>query len=89
MSRDELSRASELVEQAGGNTDGEPAERLAGFADQLETLATRERGPDHGRLARILTALEEIQADVDDETAETIAEARDAITEYRKGVSGV
>lgn len=89
MSREPLVRAGELLRTASESADDENADRLNGFADQLETLASRDRGPDHGRLARILTSLSEIAEEADDETRTTVEEARTEITEFRKGVEGV
>ncbi|WEL18334.1 Uncharacterized protein SVXHr_2179 [Halorhabdus sp. SVX81] len=88
MTRTELATASDklesAVDSAGDNTD-----RLADLAGQLDQLADAERGPDHGRMARIQTALDEIQQDVDDETAATIEDARTEISNYRATVDGV
>lgn len=89
MSREELEKASALVEQAGASAEGEAAERLADLSDQLSDLAARDRGPDHGRLARLLTALSEVKEAVDGETGDTIERAREEITAYREGVEGV
>lgn len=87
MVRTELAEASDLL--ASIDTSGEPAERLEDIADQLDHLSTADRGPDHGRLARIQTALDEIQTQVDDEGAATIDEALEDIVAYRETVEGV
>lgn len=89
MTRTHLENAGNLLRTASQSADGEAADRLDGFADQLDALAERERGPDHGRLARILTALAEIADEEDEETAAAVEEARSEITEFRKGVEGV
>lgn len=89
MARERLETARDLLRTASRSADGEAADRLDGFADQLDTLVTRDRGPDHGRLARILTALAEIADQEDEETARAVEEARSEITEFRKSVEGV
>lgn len=87
--REHLHEAAALVAEAAESAEGDARERLERIADQIDSAADRERGPDHGRLARHLTALDEISADVDDETAATIEEASDHLTEFRKTVEGV
>ena len=87
MVRENLADASDLL--ASVETTGDAAERLDGLAEQLETLATAERGPDHGRLARLQTALGEVKEQVDDDAAATIDEALEAIVAYRETVDGV
>lgn len=90
MPREELERASSLLESAASQTtDDERGDRLADLADQLDSLATASRGPDHGRLARFQAALDEIQPGVDDETATTIENARDELSAYRETIEGV
>lgn len=90
MVRSELQDASERLESAAASCgDDEASERLIGLAEQLEGLATAERGPDHGRLARIQSALSEIEADVDDDTRAEIDEADDRIDEFRETLEGV
>jgi len=86
MTRTELAAAGDSLGTAADSTD---SDRLADLADQLDRLAEADRGPDHGRLARIQTALAEIQPDVDDETAAIIQDARTAISDYRETVDGV
>jgi len=88
MTRTELATASDTLESAVDSA-GDNADRLADLAGQLDQLAEAERGPDHGRMARIQTALNEIQEAVDDETAATIQDARTEISEYRSTVDGV
>ena len=89
MTRDELVTASDLLESAAETANGDAADRLNDIAGQIERLATADRGPDHGRLARWQNALGEVKADVDEATAETIEEALDAIVAYRSTVDGV
>jgi chromosome segregation ATPase len=88
MTRTELETASERLDSAADSAETN-ADRLADLADQLDQLAGADRGPDHGRLARIQTALDEIQQEVDDETAATIEDARTEVREYRATVDGV
>lgn len=90
MTRDNLARASELLATAADDSDDEDAaERLGSLSDQLDTLAERDRGPDHGRLARIESGLNEVQGDASDDVAATIDEALEAIRAYRETVEGV
>ena len=89
MTRAELSEASDLCRQAAEETTGEARERLYEQSNQLATLADRDRGPDHGRLARHMNALDELAADLDGEAADVVSEARDLVGEYRQGVAGV
>jgi hypothetical protein len=48
-----------------------------------------DRDPDHGRLATVLLKLDEIADEVETDVAETIEEARDHVTEFRRTVEGV
>jgi hypothetical protein len=90
MGREKLKHASELLASAASQTDDEgSSDRLTDLAGQLERLSEGGRGPDHGRLARFQAALDEIQPDVDDETAATIEEARDELSDYRETLEGV
>lgn len=89
MTRENLTAASDLLASAAEATDDDATERLTSLSDQLETLAERDRGPDHGRLARIESGLDEVQADVSDEVAATIEEALDAIRAFRETLEGV
>lgn len=90
MTRDELASASELLESAAGDTDSDGAsERLAELAGQLDTLATADRGPDHGRLARIQSALNDLSSGDAEDVADTIGDADDQINEYRSDLEGV
>lgn len=89
MGREELKRASELLASAASQTSDDSGDRLADLADQLETLSEGGHGPDHGRLARFQAVLDEIQPGVDDDTAATIEEARDELSDYRETIEGV
>ena len=90
MSGDELATAGDHLSAAAENigTD-EEATRLSELADQLHRLADADHGPDHGRLARIQAAIDEIQPEADDDVAATLAAANDAINEYREDLEGV
>lgn len=87
--RHHLHEAADLVASAAERAGGDAAERLDDLAGQIEKAANRSHGPDHGRLARMLTALGDVKEQVDDETAATIEEARDHLTEFRKTVEGI
>jgi hypothetical protein len=90
MSKERLHVAADLLKQAAERTDDEAASgRLTGLAGQLDSLAESGRGPDHGRLARIENALDEVSASVDDETADIIERAHDEVVRYRETVPGV
>lgn len=90
MTRDELASASELLESAAEDTDSDEAsERLAELADQLDTLATAEHGPDHGRLARIQSALNDLSSGDAEDVTGAIEDADDKINEYRSDLEGV
>lgn len=90
MTRENLANASDLLASAADTTDAEDAaERLTNLSDQLDTLAERDRGPDHGRLARIESGLDEVQADVSDDVAATIEDALDAVRSFRETIEGV
>jgi hypothetical protein len=89
MTREPLQRASEILQEASEAASGEAADRLqdqaAAFADHAES----ERGPDHGRLARHENHLHELEDDVGDDVRALIADAFDAIHDYRETIEGV
>ena len=84
----ELADAADLLDSASeaASTGGD---RLAELSDQLDELAAGERHADHGRLARIQAAIDEVQPDVDDDVATTIEDAREKINDYRETIEGV
>jgi hypothetical protein len=90
MPRELLVTASEGLEAAADDTT-EPAasERLADLAEQLSTLSTADRGPDHGRLARIQSALNDLKTGDAADASDDIEAANDAINEYRSDLAGV
>jgi len=89
MTRQDLADAASHLETASESAGGDSHDRLIELADQLNTLATRDSDPDHGRLARIQNALGEVQSDVDNHTAATIDDANDAINAFRETLEGV
>ena len=90
MSREELTKASTHLESAAEGATGDGAsDRLTELAGQLDSLASRAQKPDHGRLARIESALDEIQAEESDAVAAAIEEALDEIHSFRETLEGV
>jgi hypothetical protein len=83
---DQLATASDRAASAADDADND---RLRDLADQLDSLAQGDRYADHGRLARIQAALDEVQADAGDDVAATIEEALDAIDAHRETLEGV
>lgn len=84
-----LRRAGDLLADASESAEGDAADRLRDLGDTCHDLADRARGPDHGRLARLLNALGEVEPDLDDEGRDRLEEARSAISTYREDVEGV
>ena len=80
--------ASDLLESAAENSSTN-AERLRDLAGQLDTLAERDTDPDHGRLARIESALGDVQSDDSNAVAATIDDALDEIHAFRETIEGV
>lgn len=90
MSDDRLRTASEELRQASAAAeDAETQRRLYELSDQFATLATADNGPDHGRLARHLNALNEIRETATEDVTSHIDAAEEAITAYRETVDGV
>lgn len=90
MSREWLRDAGDRLHDAADRADRDEArERLRELGDQLTALADRERGPDHGRLARLLNAIGEVEGKVDDSVAAELDEAREQVVRYRETVEGV
>jgi len=87
---DELADAAADLAAASGACESEDAgERLEGLEAQLSGLAESERGADHGRLARIQRALDELEAELEGEALEAIRAADERIDDYRETVDGV
>ncbi|WP_410766103.1 hypothetical protein [Haloferax sp. DFSO60] len=89
MTREELQTASKLLKDAAEQTTGDVQERLYEQSDQIAALATRDQGPDHGRLDRHMNVLHDLANELDGDVSEKVAEARSQLFEYRKGVPGV
>lgn len=90
MSQDWLRVAGDMAERAAeeaGNDEAE--ERLQNLAEQLWSLADRDRGPDHGRIARIENIISEVESQVSDEAAEELERCREEVVRYRETVEGV
>jgi hypothetical protein len=86
MTREELRAASETLERAAADLGGDYADRARRQAESLASLAERERGPDHGRLARIDRVLTEL---IDATDSDDVATARERVRSYRETVEGV
>lgn len=89
MTRDELIAASESLNSAAEGADDDLSANLSEQADTLATLAERETGPDHGRLAKLEHSLRSLQESASDEEADLIDDALDQIKAYRSTVDGV
>lgn len=90
MAHGELADAAAALQAAAEAHDDDTAtNRLREHAGQLTELAARDRGPDHGRLARHLHVLNEVATDAPDEAATEIERARALLTAYRETVEGV
>lgn len=90
MGLEELRDASEILDDAATDCDDDDLrERIETQADNLTSLAARSRGPDHGRLARHMHALQDIVDDADGDVADRVQEAYDHVLAYRETVSGV
>lgn len=89
MTREKLATARDELESAAETASGDAADRLADLAGQLDTLAERDRAPDHGRLARIENALGEVRASVGKRVTERIDAAEEAIKAFRETIEGV
>jgi hypothetical protein len=90
MSREHLQRASRRLRTAAeAATDEGAADRLREQADEFATHADRDRGPDHGRLARHERILNEIAADENDAVSSAIEDALEEIRAFRATVDGV
>lgn len=78
-----------LTEAANGASSEEAADRLERLSERVGNMAAGELDPDHGSLARMQTALDEVQTAASDDIAATIEEARDEIRSYRETIEGV
>ena len=90
MEQDHLSEASDhLREAAIATTNEEHEQRLYDQSDQLARLAAADSGPDHGRLARVTHALDELSAELDADAKASVDEAKSCVEAYRETVEGV
>ncbi len=89
MTRDELVRAGEQLDNAADVAGGEAADTLADLADQLRQLADRDTEPDHGRLARIQNHANDVMGDLEGEAVTAIEDAHDHINAFRETLEGV
>ncbi|WP_132058679.1 DUF7553 family protein [Halorussus amylolyticus] len=70
-------------------SNAETADRLGTFAEQLRRMADAKRGPDHGRLDRLMHGLREVEADLSGEESEAVGSALAHVRAYRETVEGV
>jgi len=89
MARTALVDASDALRAAATRASAERGAQLTQTAETLSMLATRQPGPDHGRLARLEYTLRELQEAANPEAVEHIDDAIDRIKAYRKTVEGV
>lgn len=89
MSREHLRRASQHLEAAAETAEGDAGDRLHEQAEQFARLADRERGPDHGRLARHERVVQDIADDETDDVGDHVDDALSAIHDYRETIDGV
>jgi uncharacterized membrane protein YccC len=80
---DDLQSAREQV------SDSETTERLERSTDQLQQMIDAERGPDHGRLDRLMHNLRDVESDLNGDAAETVGSALSHVRAYRETVEGV
>lgn len=90
MTRVELTRAADLLREASNGMDDDAlVERTSGTAEQLARFADADRGPDHGRIARIENTLREIEADTEGDVRATVERAHGQLSAYRETVEGI
>jgi hypothetical protein len=90
MGHDYLDDASDHLRNAAvATTDDDHEQRLSDHSERLAKLAATESGPDHGRLARITHALDELSADVGADAGEHVAAAKEDVAAHRETVDGV
>lgn len=88
MPHDDLVQANGALQAAAGSaTDEGIAERLRDQASALQQLAYED--PDHGRMARHESKLQEIAEEADAGVADAIASALEHIQAYRETIEGV
>ena len=89
MTHELLQEASEKLRAAAEAADGDVQQRIYDQSDAVATLAARESGPDHGRLARHMNTLAELAEETDGDAEEAVRDARSKLSTYREGVEGV
>ena len=89
MARTALVGASDALRAAAERASADRGRQLTDTADTLSMLATRQPGPDHGRLARLEYTLRELQEAANPEAVDHIDDALGHIKAYRKTVEGV
>ncbi len=90
MSRTALENAAEsLTDAADAAGSDEARERLEKQSNQLEQLATADRGPDHGRLARHEHIITEIADEEGGDVADRADDALESIHDFRETLEGV
>jgi hypothetical protein len=88
--RTPLRNASDALTEAREATDdAEARDRLESYAEQADSMAAADRGPDHGRLARFEHGLTDVREDLDAEGAKLVDEALSQVRAYRETVEGV
>lgn len=90
MVREELKAASEDLRAASDAADGAAVrEELSDLADHMAHLATRDRGPDHGRMARHDRAMLHLIEETEGAVRDHVESALDRLRSYRSTVDGV
>lgn len=81
--------ANRLDSVREATSDEEAAERLETLTEQVRKMADADRGPDHGRLDRLMHNLREVADDLEGENAEGVNDALSRVRSYRETVEGV
>ena len=89
MVREQLQTAAQHLRTAIESADDDASERLTELAEKLDSLATGDRGPDHGSMARMQNTLNDVKDDVDADAVAAIDDAKESISDYRSTVEGV
>ena len=90
MTSDHLDEASDSLRNAAvAATNDDHEERLYDQSEQLARLAAADSGPDHGRLARVTHALDELAAEVGADAGAHVEAAKEHVEVYRETVEGV
>jgi len=89
MSGEQLRRASQHLQAAAEVADGDVRERLHEQSDHVARLAERDRGPDHGRLARHERTIDNIADSAGEAVATHVEDALESIHAYRETIEGV